>query len=139
MADQISDPQPAGNDENDAGHEGGRDEAVITVLGDHPVDHDDEGAGRPADLHAAAAERRDDEAGDDGGDEADARFRPRRDGDGDRQRQRDQRNGQAGKNVGKELGAIVGFQRRQDLRLKQGRARRLCGSVRMHGEIRQQG
>src|SRR3546814_20570630 len=58
---------------------------------DHAIDDDDEGAGRPTDLHPAAARRRDDEAADDRGHQSDEGRAARRDGDRDAQRQRDQR------------------------------------------------
>ena len=67
------------------------------VLGDDAGDDDDEGAGRTADLDARAAERRDDEAGDDravdaglgreaGGNRKRHRQRQRDQPDGDRRR-----------------------------------------------------
>ena len=62
----------------------------------------DEGAGRAADLEAAAAERRDQEAADDGGVEAAIRRHAGRDRDRHRQRQRDDRDGQPGDGVGAE-------------------------------------
>ena len=58
------------HDEEDAGHERRDDEPVEAVLLDDAVDDDDERAGRAADLDARAAERGDEEAGDDRGLEA---------------------------------------------------------------------
>ncbi len=52
-------------DEDEAGHDGRHQEAVIALAVDDVEDDDDEGRGRAADLEAAAAESGDDEAGDD--------------------------------------------------------------------------
>src|SRR3546814_18316110 len=69
---------------------------------DHAIDDDDEGAGRPTDLHPAAARRRDDEAADDRGHQSDEGRAARRDGDRDAQRQRDQRDADPGQGIGAE-------------------------------------
>ena len=61
----------------------------IAVLLHDAVDDDDERAGRAADLHARAAERGDEEAGDDRGLEAALRRHPARDRERDRERKRD--------------------------------------------------
>ena len=50
--------------------DGGDQQVGQAVAFDDAVDDDDEGAGRPADLHLRAAQRADQEAGDDGGEEA---------------------------------------------------------------------
>ena len=55
----------AQDDEHDAGHHRAHEQAVDAVGRDDAGDDDDEGAGRPADLEPRAAERRDEEAGDD--------------------------------------------------------------------------
>ena len=52
-------PVSAEQDEHDAGHHRADEEAGDPVVGDDARDHHDEGAGRAADLHARAAERRD--------------------------------------------------------------------------------
>jgi hypothetical protein len=55
------------------------------VFGDDREDDDDERAGRPADLHPAAADGRDQEPRDDRRDEALSGVGTRGDGDGQRQ------------------------------------------------------
>ena len=72
-----------------------------------PGDDDDEGAGRPGDLHARAAERRHDEAGDDRA--VDAGLRRQAGGDGKRhgERQGHQADGDAGGDVGDGGAAVV--------------------------------
>ena len=86
-------------DEDDAGHHRAHEQAVDAVLGDDARDHDDERAGRSADLHVRSAERRDDEAGDDRAVDAGLRRHARRDGEGHRQRQRDQADRHAGDQI----------------------------------------
>jgi len=71
------------------------------------VDDDDEGARRAADLHLRAAQRRDEEAGDDRGDDALLGLDAAGDGEGHRQRQGDHADGQAGGDVGAQLRAAV--------------------------------
>ena len=73
---------------------------------DDAVDDDDEGARRPADLDAAAAEKRDQEPGDDRGDEALLRGHARGDREGDRERDRDDADDDAGLEVGEELRGV---------------------------------
>ena len=67
------------------------------------VDDDDERAGRAADLHARAAERGDEESGDDGGLEAAVRRYAAGDGERDRQWQRDDADDDAGGEIVREL------------------------------------
>ena len=104
------------DDEDHAGHERRDDEAVDAELLHDAVDDDDERAGRSADLDARAAERRDEEAGDDRGVEPAIR----RDAAGDRERdgewERDDADDHSGGEVGEELRAIVGLERRDELR-----------------------
>ena len=85
--------------QQDAGHHRAHEQAVDAVLGDDAGDHDDERAGRPADLRPRAAQRRDQKAGDDRA--VDAGLRRESGGDGERhgQRQRDQADGDAGNQV----------------------------------------
>ena len=59
--DQAAGAQQPGDDQDRPCHQRRQHQPVVAVLGDHAVDHDDERAGRPADLHPAAAERRDQE------------------------------------------------------------------------------
>ena len=76
-------------DEQHAGHQRGDGESVDAVLLHDAVDDHDERAGRSADLHARAAERGDEEAGDDGGPQAAVRRHAAGDRERDRERQRD--------------------------------------------------
>ena len=89
-------------DQDDAGHQRAHEQAVEAVGRDDARDDDDERAGRPADLHPRAAERRDDETGDDRAVDAVLRRQPRRDGEGHGQRERDQADGDAGEEVAAE-------------------------------------
>ena len=94
-------------------------------------DQHDEGAGRPADLEPAAAERRDEEAADDRREQALVRRDARGDGDRHRQRQRDDGDGQPGNGVGLELREPVAFaQHGHELGREQfGEARRLVSGL----------
>ncbi|MCY1413089.1 hypothetical protein D9M71_285140 [compost metagenome] len=74
--------------EDDPGHDGGDLQPVDAVLRGHPGEDDDEGAGRPGDLHSAAAEQGDQRAGDDRRVDALLRLDPGTDGDGEGHRQR---------------------------------------------------
>jgi hypothetical protein len=79
------------------------------VACDDAVHDDDEGAGRAADLHAAAAERADEEARDDRGGEALLRPDARRDRERDRERQRHDADDHAREEVARELRARQPF------------------------------
>ena len=92
------------------GHERGGQQAVHAVLLHDAVDDHDERAGGPADLHPRAAERRDQEAGDDRGVEAAVRRDAAGDGERDRQGQRDDADDHPGDRVGGELLAGVGLE-----------------------------
>ena len=72
------------------------------MLGDDAGHDHDEGAGRAADLTFGAAERRDEEAGDDRAVDPGLRRHAGRDGERHRQRQRDQADGHPGDQVGEE-------------------------------------
>ena len=72
---------------------------VDAVLGDDAADDHHERAGRAADLVARAAERRDQEAGDDRAVDARLRLQPGRDRESHGQRERDQPDGDAGDQV----------------------------------------
>ena len=123
-----AEPQQAGDHHQDAGEDRRQKQAVHAVPLHGRGNQHDEGAGRSADLEAAAAERRDQEAGDDRGVEALYRRRARRDRDRHRQRQRDDRDREAGEGVGLEIGKAVAFaQDRHQLRREQvAKARREC-------------
>ena len=71
------------------------------------IDHDDERAGRSADLHARATEHGDEEAGDDGGIESLCRRDATRDAERNRQRQRHDADDDAGREIVRELSSIV--------------------------------
>ena len=90
------------DDEHDAGHHRAHEQAVDAVLGDDARDDHDERAGRSADLHVRAAERRDEEAGDDRAVDAGLRRHARGDRERHRQRQRDEADGDAGDQIGRE-------------------------------------
>src|SRR5581483_9865193 len=77
----------AEDDERSAREKRADGEAVIAELRNDPIDDDDERAGRAADLHTAAAQRGDEEAGDDCGVEAALGRNAGRDREGQRQRQ----------------------------------------------------
>ena len=70
------------------------------MRGDHSGDDDDESAGRPADLHPRAAQRRDQEAGDDRRNQPLARAGAAGDAERHGERQRDDGDGEAGDEVG---------------------------------------
>ncbi|MNN31671.1 hypothetical protein D3C81_1453680 [compost metagenome] len=89
--DDRAEARHAKRQEDDAGHDGGDLQPVDAVLGGDPGEDDDEGAGRPGDLHPAAAQQGYRQAGDDRGVDALLRLHPGADGDGEGhgQRQRD--------------------------------------------------
>src|SRR6185369_2081327 len=96
---QAAHPRQAHDDEDRAGDHGADDEAVVAELRHDAVDDDHERAGRSADLHAAAAEGGDQEAGDDGGVETALGWNSGGDGEGERQRKRDDADDDAGDQV----------------------------------------
>ena len=105
---------------------------------DDAVDDDDESAGRPADLHARAAERRDEEAGDDRGVDAGLRRHARCDRECNRERQREHADSDARGEVGRELPARVAVHRVDEARPEAGDAevRRRCGGGLSFAETR---
>ena len=106
------------------GHERRDGEAGHAVPLDDGVDDDHERAGGPADLHTRAAERGNQEAGDDGGVDALRRRHAARDTERDRERQRDDADDHSGRQVVDELAPIVAPQRREQLGDE--RPRNLC-------------
>ncbi|MPN37770.1 hypothetical protein SDC9_185291 [bioreactor metagenome] len=82
---------------------------------DDAVDDGDESAGRAADLHPRTAEQRNDQAGDDGGPDAGGRRHPGGNGEGHRQRQRENADSDPGAEVLAELGPVVSRQAIQQL------------------------
>ena len=115
--------------EHHAAHQRRDHQAVDAVLLDDAVDDHDERAGRPADLHPRAAERRDQEAGDDGRVEAAIRRDPARDGERDGERQRHDADDDARGHIGGELRAVVRLQCRDEL----GNEHPISGSWRLDG------
>ena len=105
VLDVGAEPQEAGGHHHQPGHQGRQHEAIVALALDDRGDEHDEGAGRSADLEAAAAEGRDQEAADDGGEQALVGRQARADGDGHRQRQRHDGDRQAGDGVGPEIAA----------------------------------
>ncbi|MCY1424035.1 hypothetical protein D9M71_397660 [compost metagenome] len=92
--DELDDRAQAGDteqQEDDARHDGGDLQSIDAVLGGNSGEDDDEGAGRPGDLHPAAAQQGYRQASDDRGVDALLRLHPGADGDGEGhgQRQRD--------------------------------------------------
>jgi len=102
-ADHPAEPGQPKRRQHDAGHDGREQQPVHAERRHDPGQDDDERAGRPGDLHPAAAERRDDQAGDDGG--VDALLGPHagRDGEGQRQGQGDDPDNEPGDNVRRPL------------------------------------
>ena len=106
--DRTAEPRKAEDQQDDTGHERGREEPVHSVSLHDPVDDHHEGAGGPTDLHPRAAERRDQKACDDGGVEAAVGRDAAGDGEGDRERERHHPDDHPGNDVGGELLASVG-------------------------------
>src|SRR5206468_3351077 len=100
-------PEQSHGDQDEAGQQR-RDHQSIDAVLQHDARHDDhERAGGPADLHAGAAEQRDEKARDDGGVEPALRAEPARDRERDGQRQRDDADDDAGNQVPGELLPVV--------------------------------
>lgn len=82
----------------------------IAILGDDAVYDDDERAGWPADLHTRAAQRGDNESGDDRSEDACFRFCAGGNCKGDGQWQGDHADGKACGDIGEEARFIVAVQ-----------------------------
>ena len=116
----------AQQDEKEAGHDGGDEEARKAELRHDTINNDDECTRRPTDLDTAAPQRRDDHARHDGGEDAGHRpdgvlhITSRRGGNGkgDGQRQRHDADHNAGDEVGGKLPAVVASKVAQDARCK---------------------
>ena len=67
VLDEGSEPEQPDRDQDQAGEQRGEHQAIIAFALDDGGDEHDEGAGRAADLEAAAAEQRDEKAADDAG------------------------------------------------------------------------
>ena len=125
VAHQRAEPEPAEREQEHAG-EHGRDQQVGDAVAlDDAVDDDDEGARRAADLHARAAERRDQEAGDDRGEDSLLGLDAAGDRERHRQRQGDDADGEAGAEVGGEALPVVAGEVVDETRSKGVQARRV--------------
>jgi hypothetical protein len=112
-APQPREPEP---DEDQAGHQGGDGEAVHSVpLHDGIHDHH-EGAGRPADLDAGTAQRRNEKARNDRRVESALGGNAAGDGKGDGERQRHDADDHPRAHIGEELLAGVAAERGDELR-----------------------
>ena len=127
--DEGADAQKSDRDQDHARDQRRQHQAVIAFALDDQRHQHDEGAGRPADLEAAAAEQRDQEAADDGGVEPALRTDAGRDRDRHRQRQCHDRDGEAGDRVGAQvLEAVALAQDGDELRREElGEGRLRCG------------
>ncbi len=105
--DERAEAQPADRHQHDAGQQRRRGEPVQPVSGDGGGDEHDEGARRSADLEAAAAKQRDEEAADDSGIEPALGRDAGGNGNGHAERQRDDGDGEAGKRIGTQAGKII--------------------------------
>ena len=112
--DEAAELEEPHQEEDDARAEGGKHQVREPVLGDDPVDDDDEGAGRAADLNTATAEKRNEKTGDDGGVEPRFRRNPGGDAEGHRQGERHHADREAGRDVAGELMTIVGSHRLEE-------------------------
>ena len=113
-ADQFAEAQNAHDDQQDAGHDSRHHKALQAGIGDDARDDGRERCGRSRDLDFAAAERGDQEAGDDGGVQALFRADAGRQRQRDGERQRDDRYDDARDDVRRQiLGGIV-FQARPE-------------------------
>ena len=97
----------AHDDEQDSSHDGAHEQAVNAVNGDDPRDHDDERAGRAADLSLGSAEGGDQESGDHRAVDAGLRRESRGDGKCHREWKGDEADCDAGDQVKQELVAVV--------------------------------
>jgi hypothetical protein len=109
-----AEPEVTGRDQEDAGHQHRQDQPVDAVAVDGGGHDHDEGAGRAADLEAAAAERRHQEPADDGCVQSTLGANARCNGDGHRQRQRHDGDGQAGDHIGSQLPEVVALAQHRD-------------------------
>jgi hypothetical protein len=96
---QGPDPQDPGCDQHETCQQCAQDESAVPEALDDPEDHGDKGGRGTANLHARPAERRDQEAGDDGGLKSLLRRRPGGDRKCHGERQRDDGDRKAGDGV----------------------------------------
>src|SRR2546428_834323 len=114
--DRTAQPREAEAHQDDARHEGRHREPFHPVALDDCVDDHDEGARRPADLHARAPQRRDDESRDDRGEQPALGTDPARDREGDGERECDDTDDDPGDQIREELLAGVPRDRGDELR-----------------------
>ena len=106
-ADEAAHARDAHGEQQNTGCDRADDEVGDAVLRDDTVHDHDVRAGRPADLHARAAEQRDQETSDDRGEDAGLRRDARRDRERHRERQCHDADREAGDGVGAEVVARV--------------------------------
>ncbi len=102
---RLPEPGDAHDDQQGAGHQARGEQTRDAVLARDRREDDDEGGGGTGDLELAAAEHRDDRAGDDGGVEPVLGRNADRDRQRHRQRQRDDADHDAREQIGAQLGA----------------------------------
>ena len=104
-ADHAPELRESHREQHHARHQGRDLQPRDPVLRRDAGEHDDEGAGRPGDLHASTAQKRSREAGDDGRVEPLLGFRAGSDRKGHRERQRHDADDDARDEVSPDLGA----------------------------------
>ena len=110
VAHQCPELEQPHQEQQHAGHRGADQQVGQAVAFDDAVDDDNEGTGRPGNLHPAAAQRRDQKAGNDGREQALFGFDTRGDGKGHGQRQRNDADREAGADVGHQVGPRIAGQ-----------------------------
>ncbi len=114
--DRPAQPCEAEADEDDARHEGGHREAFHPVPLHDRVDDDDEGARRPADLHARATQGGDEKSCDNRGEQPALGADPARNRERDREREGHDSDDDPRTQICEELLASVVRERRDELR-----------------------
>ncbi len=109
--DQAAEFQRAHYEQYDARHDRRDDQTVVSVLGHDPKQDWHKRARWPADLDEAAAERGDEESGNDSGPQSPRRFDAGSDGEPDGQRQRDNADRDPGRQIREKRIAVVSAQR----------------------------
>jgi len=109
--DRCTEPGQPQNDEDDAGHHRRNRQPLDAVFLHNAVDDHDEGAGRPADLHARTAQRGNQESRDDRGQQPALGRESTGNGKGDGERQRDNADNHARRDVRNGLPPRVSLER----------------------------
>ena len=91
--DEAANSRERTGNQNDTSEKGCEEQTVKAELLDHTGDYDDESASRTSDLNAASAQKRNEQARDNGRHQARLGRGTRRDGYGNTERQRDQGDG----------------------------------------------